>query len=303
MQKTFNAIYFYRNFFTIFKKTISYQRVLIYLPFVKMSSQCSLVSTCLTQEKIDTPLDNKDSKTVVEPKKYRYWSYLDVKNSEGKPQAKVHYIFKLSDVKNAVSLLKGPYLGFDMEWKPHNDSKVAIIQLSDANSIVLFHLSLMALDGTFPKPLKDLLENPCFIKCGVGVRNDGYKLFKDFGIIGSGFLELSQLAMVVDNDKWNSNIRLISLTRLAEQYLGKPLFKGSVRYSNWDEVLIFKQVHYAATDCFAGLKIFEKLNYLRLNSENSLNIPETIDMRLDSSVIGDIQKKKENELLQSKEKS
>ncbi|KAG5437523.1 hypothetical protein PCANB_000951 [Pneumocystis canis] len=264
-----------------------------------MSSRCSM-SICSTKEKTDVSLDNKDTKSVFEPKKYRYWSYLDIKNSKGKPQAKIHYIFKLSDVQNAVSLLKGPYLGFDMEWKPHGGSKVAIIQLSDANSIVLFHLSLMDLEGTFPAPLKNLLENPYFIKCGVGVRNDGYKLFKDFGIIGSGFLELSQLAIAVDSDKWDSTSRLIGLTKLAEQYLGKPLFKGSVRYSNWNEELIFKQMHYAATDCFAGLKIFEKLNYLRQLSENPLNIPELIDMHLDPSVIDDIQKKEENALLKSK---
>ncbi|CCJ28304.1 unnamed protein product [Pneumocystis jirovecii] len=251
-----------------------------------MSSQNPL-STCLTQEKMNTTFDNKDSKAAITSRKYRYWSYLDIKDSEGNPRAKVYYVFKLSEVKNAVSLLKGPYLGFDMEWKPYGSSKVAIIQLSDANSIVLFHLSLMGLEGTFPEALKHLLEDPSYIKCGVGVRNDGYKLFKDYGIIGSGFLELSQLAIAVDSNKWDSNTRLIGLTKLAEQYLGKPLFKGNVRFN-------------AATDCFAGLMIFEKLNYLRETSTNPLRIPEPIDMHLDPSVIDDIQKKEENGILQSK---
>ncbi|KAG5513922.1 hypothetical protein PMAC_000544 [Pneumocystis sp. 'macacae'] len=285
MQKVFDPIYSCRRFLVVSR--------------ISMSSQYSL-STYLTQGKTGATFENKESRVAISPKRYRYWSYLDIKDSKGNPQAKIYYVFKLSEVKNAVSLLKGPYLGFDMEWKPYGDSKVAIIQLSDANSIVLFHLSLMGLEGIFPEALKGLLENPCYIKCGVGVRNDGYKLFKDFGIIGSGFLELSQLAMAVDSNKWESNTRLIGLTKLAEQYLGKPLFKGNVRFSNWDQELIFKQVHYAATDCFAGLKIFEKLNYLRETSTNPLRIPEPIDMHLDPSVIDDIQKK-ENITLQSKE--
>ncbi|KTW31390.1 hypothetical protein T552_00035 [Pneumocystis carinii B80] len=256
-----------------------------------------LSSTYSNGEKNDSFASNKESKQVPEPKKYRYWSYMDIKNSQGKPQAKIHYILKLSGVQDAISLLKGPYLGFDMEWKPHGDSKIAVIQLSDANSIVLFHLSQMDLEGTFPSPLKDLLENPYFIKCGVGVRNDGYKLYKDFGIIGTGFLELSQLAITVDKDKWDPSLRLIGLTKLAEEYLGKPLFKGSVRYSNWENELIFKQMHYAATDCFAGLKIFERLNDLRQSSDVPLDIPELIDMHLDPSVIDDIQKKEKDNII------
>ncbi|QSL65551.1 hypothetical protein MERGE_002864 [Pneumocystis wakefieldiae] len=273
MQKLFNVVCFYRNF------SVRSQRLAF---FLKKKAIYSFIKI------------NKDPKQVVEPKKYRYWSYLDIKNSRGKPQAKIHYILKSSGVQDAISLLKGPYLGFDMEWKPHEDSKIAIIQLSDANSIILFHLSQMDLEGTFPAPLKDLLENPCFIKCGVGVRNDGYKLYKDFGIIGSGFLELSHLAIMVDKDKWDPSLRLIGLTKLSQEYLGKPLYKGSVRYSNWEEELIFKQMHYAATDCFAGLKIFERLNYLRQSSDVPLNIPELIDMNLDPSVIDDIQKKEKN---------
>lgn len=299
IRKALKAECLYKSLFISSGRLILFRKILNYHPFIKMCTLRSS-STDLTDEKTNVSLDHKDLKTGIETKKYRYWSYLDIKNSKGKPQAKIHYIFKLSDVQNAVSLLKGPYLGFDMEWKPHGDSKVAIIQLSDTNSIVLFHLSQMALGGGFPQSLKDLLENPCFIKCGVGVKNDGYKLYKDYGVIGSGFLELSQLALAVDKDKWDPSTRLIGLTKLAEQYLGKPLFKGSVRYSNWDNELMFKQIHYAATDCFAGLKIFERLNYLRQSSDGPLNIPEPIDMHLDPNVIDDIQKK-ENMLLESKE--
>lgn len=241
MQKLFNVVCFYRNFSVRSQRLAFFLKKKAIYSFIKMSVQ--RLSSCSNVEKIDAFPSNKDPKQVVEPKKYRYWSYLDIKNSRGKPQAKIHYILKSSGVQDAISLLKGPYLGFDMEWKPHEDSKIAIIQLSDANSIILFHLSQMDLEGTFPAPLKDLLENPCFIKCGVGVRNDGYKLYKDFGIIGSGFLELSHLAIMVDKDKWDPSLRLIGLTKLSQEYLGKPLYKGSVRYSNWEEELIFKQMH------------------------------------------------------------
>jgi hypothetical protein len=93
-----------------------------------------------------------------------------------------------------VNLPTGP-LGFDLEWRPNfikgqPENPVALVQLSNENTILLIQISAMQgtlrqfpqqlyLNGIpeFPSKLRDLLENPAIVKAGVGIQRQSTHYF------------------------------------------------------------------------------------------------------------------------------
>ncbi|XP_041086155.1 Werner syndrome ATP-dependent helicase homolog isoform X2 [Polyodon spathula] len=155
------------------------------------------------------------------------------------------------------TLAAGSAVGFDIEWPPFTNGKagkVALLQLCPSEKkCYLFHLSSMS---GFPSGLRRLLEDETIKKVGVGIEGDRWKLMSDFDIKLSGFVELSHIA----NEKLKC-IEKWSLDGLVKQLLKKQLLKEkSVRCSNWaDFTLTEDQIKYAATDAYAGLLIYQKL--------------------------------------------
>ncbi|GAB1293082.1 Werner syndrome ATP-dependent helicase homolog [Apodemus speciosus] len=122
--------------------------------------------------------------------------------------------------------------------------------------------------------LKMLLENRSIKKAGVGIEGDQWKLLRDFGVKLESFVELTDVA----NEKLKC-AETWSLNGLVKHVLGKQLLKDkSIRCSNWSNFpLSSDQKLYAATDAYAGLIIYQKLENLgdaaqlfALNKEESL---------------------------------
>ncbi|XP_077000804.1 bifunctional 3'-5' exonuclease/ATP-dependent helicase WRN isoform X2 [Tamandua tetradactyla] len=161
----------------------------------------------------------------------------------------------------SMSLSDGDVIGFDMEWPPMYNKgtlgRVALIQLCvSENKCYLFHISSMSV---FPQALKVLLENEAIKKAGVGIEGDQWKLLRDFDIKLKSFVELTDVA----NEKLKST-ETWSLNGLVKHLLSKQLLKDkSVRCSNWSNFpLTEDQKLYAATDAYAGLIIYQKLETL-----------------------------------------
>uniref|UniRef100_A0A8C7B8E9 Bifunctional 3'-5' exonuclease/ATP-dependent helicase WRN n=1 Tax=Neovison vison TaxID=452646 RepID=A0A8C7B8E9_NEOVI len=161
----------------------------------------------------------------------------------------------------STDLSTGGVVGFDMEWPPAyskgKQRRVALIQLCVSESkCYLFHISSMSV---FPQGLKMLLENEAIKKAGVGIKGDQRKLLCDFDIDLKNFVELTDVA----NEKLKCT-EIWSLNGLVKHLFGKQLLKDrSIRCSNWNDFpLTEDQKLYAATDAYAGLIIYQKLEIL-----------------------------------------
>ncbi|XP_023573349.1 Werner syndrome ATP-dependent helicase isoform X2 [Octodon degus] len=159
------------------------------------------------------------------------------------------------------SLSAGDVIGFDLEWPPlyrkGKLSRIALIQLCvSEDKCYLFHISSMSV---FPRGLKMLLENERIKKAGVGIEGDQWKLLRDFDIKLKSFVELTDVA----NQKLKC-AEIWSLNGLVKHLFGKQLLKDkSIRCSNWSNFPLSEdQKLYAATDAYAGLIIYRKLESL-----------------------------------------
>ncbi|XP_048704718.2 bifunctional 3'-5' exonuclease/ATP-dependent helicase WRN isoform X3 [Caretta caretta] len=161
--------------------------------------------------------------------------------------------FLSEDIRRNLS--GGDVIGFDIEWPPsYTKGKVALIQICvSEKKCYLFHISSMS---GFPKGLKRLLEDEDVKKVGVGIEGDQWKLMSDFEIKLKSFVELADVA----NEKLKCK-EIWSLNGLVKHLFSKQLLKDKcVRCGNWEEFpLSEEQKLYAATDAYAGLLIYQKL--------------------------------------------
>lgn len=152
------------------------------------------------------------------------------------------------------------------------EAPVSVVQIADARLVIVFQMlhdptihvrartegRNLTMPHSMPPALLNLLADPERVKCGVNIKQDGTKLWRDFGVPCAGLLELSAVARHVDPARW-PNKGLISLARLSAAYLGADLDKGSVRTGDWSARLDAEQVSYAANDAFAGRLIYDAL--------------------------------------------
>ncbi|XP_054990024.1 bifunctional 3'-5' exonuclease/ATP-dependent helicase WRN [Sorex araneus] len=167
--------------------------------------------------------------------------------------------FLAEDISKSLS--DGHVVGFDIEWPPvyrkGQLGKVALIQLCVSESkCYLFHIPSASV---FPQGLKLLLENEAIKKAGVGIEGDQWKLLRDFDVKLKSLVELADVA----NEKLKCT-ETWSLNGLVKHLLGKQLLKDkAVRCSNWNDFPLSEtQKLYAATDAYAGLIIYQKLEIL-----------------------------------------
>ncbi|EJT51209.1 hypothetical protein A1Q1_07593 [Trichosporon asahii var. asahii CBS 2479] len=134
------------------------------------------------------------------------------------------------------------------------EAPVSVVQIADARLVIVFQMlhdpeihvrartqgRNLTMPHSMPPALLRLLADPERVKCGVNIKQDGNKLWRDFGVPTAGLLELSAVARHVDSARWPDK-GLISLARLAAAYLGADLDKGDVRTGDWSARLDAEQ--------------------------------------------------------------
>ncbi|KAI1790059.1 ribonuclease H-like protein [Ganoderma leucocontextum] len=192
-----------------------------------------------------------------------------------RPTPAVVYTQHEEEANDLVQSMKGP-LGFDLEWvvtfrrgRAPMERRTALVQLCDARMILLVQVSAMK---KFPQKVKEVIENKDIMKLGANIRNDGQKLFRDFGILPTGLVELGALARLADpkfSQTYNRNI--VALAKVVEYYTHKTLDKGKVRTSDWEAKLSHAQITYSANDAHCALTVHNVLMAIAAENENEVD--------------------------------
>ncbi|CAG8458941.1 396_t:CDS:2 [Ambispora leptoticha] len=179
---------------------------------------------------------------------------------------KIEYVRDMGKADELISTNGSKLFGFDMEWRvfPVPPSRVALLQLCDASTIFLFHLSVM---GIFPRRLRELMENSSILKVGPNIRADGRKLFRDYKVNCKSLVELGPLGRQVKKDGFINQRKVQSLRTLVEVLLDHQIVKNKkIQKSNWDYWrLSNEQIDYAANDAYATYLLAERI--IALQSE------------------------------------
>lgn len=157
-------------------------------------------------------------------------------------------------------------IGFDTETRPSFKAgvtyKVSLLQLSTPTNCYLFRLNKIALSA----PIIDILESDKIIKLGADVAGDIRSLNQLQKLNERGFYDLQ-------NRIWEWGIGEKSLRKMSALALGYRISKAQ-RLSNWEAAsLTPQQQSYAATDAWACIEIYNKLQTMpRLTPEQIAEI-------------------------------
>ncbi|KZV60237.1 ribonuclease H-like protein [Peniophora sp. CONT] len=183
--------------------------------------------------------------------------------AEHMPPPTVQYITSPSELDDCLTNFKGPY-GFDCEFKALPVHRpMALIQLSNAKTILLIQVSAFS---AFPERLKAILEDRSVKKIGHYTESDDMKLRDDYGILAKGLINLMPLARQVDPDflALHRPGRNVTLAQIVLLYLDRTLPKGPVRVGNWERNPLTKeQQEYAASDAYCAHEVYTRLMALR----------------------------------------
>jgi ribonuclease D len=151
-----------------------------------------------------------------------------------------------------AELKKHAVVGFDTETKPvfvrGQYNKVALMQLALPDKAFLIRLNLTGI----PPSLGAFLEDYSIKKAGVAIRDDIKALQHLRKFQPQGFIELASVAK-------EKGLEVESVKKLTALLLGFRISK-SAQTSNWEApTLTEKQISYAATDAWACLEIYKKL--------------------------------------------
>ena len=186
---------------------------------------------------------------------------------------KIHIAQTPQEVERAVEYLKTcSVLGIDSETRPSFTKgkvyKVALLQVASAEHCFLFRLNLTGLT----LPLIMLLENPRITKVGLSLHDDFMMLHKRAPFEPRGYIELQEYVRPF-------GIQDKSLQKIYAILFGQKISKNQ-QLSNWEApVLTEAQQIYAATDAWACLNIYNRLNELKETGDfeiEALNLKEAI---------------------------
>ncbi|KZT63392.1 ribonuclease H-like protein [Daedalea quercina L-15889] len=191
------------------------------------------------------------------------------------PVPAVVYIRHEDEANELVQNLSGP-LGFDMEWvvswrkRAYSEHRTAVIQLCDKRMILVIQVSQMK---RFPEKVKEVIESSDVIKMGANIKNDGEKLYRDYGILASNLVELGTFARRADTTFARAYTRqIVALAKVVAHYTGKMLDKGKVRMGDWEAApLSEQQVTYAANDAHCALIVYNRLLAIEAKQGHSLD--------------------------------
>ncbi|PYH93484.1 ribonuclease H-like protein [Aspergillus ellipticus CBS 707.79] len=223
------------------------------------------------------PKNPEPKPSPAQPPAPKFWTHRICKSPEGK-NIVVHYCRTLKSSEQVVQhFLNDQAIGFDMEWKAQASgwdsiqNNVSLIQIANRERIALFHIALFKpgknLTDLVPPTLKRIMEDPNITKLGVSIKADCTRLRKFLKIDAHGIFELSHLHKLVKYCQSNPkliNKRAVNLSEQVEEHFGLPLDKDeNVRCGNWALELNYRQVHYAASDSFACVCLFDTMDAKR----------------------------------------
>lgn len=169
----------------------------------------------------------------------------------------IHVVQTPWEAEKAVAYLKTrPLLGIDSETRPSftkgRTHKVALLQVSSEKHCFLFRLNLTGLT----LPVITLLESPHVTKVGLSLHDDFMMLHKRAPFEQRACVELQEFVRPF-------GIQEKSLQKIYAILFGEKISKTQ-RLSNWEaETLTEPQKQYAATDAWACLNIYNKLQELK----------------------------------------
>lgn len=173
----------------------------------------------------------------------------------------IHIVDTPEEADKAARYLKGqPILGIDTETRPSFSKghvhKVALLQVSTEDHCFLFRLNLIGLT----LPVIKLLESPRITKVGLSLHDDFMMLRKRAPFEPRACVELQEYVRPF-------GIQDMSLQKIYGILFNEKISK-SQRLSNWEaENLTQPQQLYAATDAWACLNIYHKLEELKQTGE------------------------------------
>ena len=140
-------------------------------------------------------------------------------------------------------------LGFDTETRPAftkgESYPPSLLQLAGEDEVFIFQLRHVGLDGE----LGAILADPAIVKAGVSLDFDVRELQKLARFKAGGFVDLGKVAK-------KAGIKNHGLRGLAAVLLGFRIAKGA-QTSNWaKDELSEPQIRYAATDAWAGRRLY-----------------------------------------------
>lgn len=184
----------------------------------------------------------------------------------------IHVVQTPWEAEKAVAYLKScPLLGIDSETRPSFTKgqihKVALLQISSEEHCFLFRLNLTGLT----LPVITLLENPSVTKVGLSLRDDFMMLHKRAPFEQHACIELQEYVRAF-------GIQDKSLQKIYAILFGEKISK-SQRLSNWEaETLTEPQKLYAATDAWACLNIYNKLQELKRTGDFEIEANNNVVM-------------------------
>ena len=169
----------------------------------------------------------------------------------------IHVVQTPWEAEKAVAYLKTcPLLGIDSETRPSftkgRTHKVALLQVASEEHCFLFRLNLTGLT----LPVITLLESPHVTKVGLSLHDDFMMLHKRAPFEQRACVELQEFVRPF-------GIQEKSLQKIYAILFGEKISKTQ-QLSNWEaETLTEPQKLYAATDAWACLNIYNKLQELK----------------------------------------
>lgn len=165
------------------------------------------------------------------------------------------------DTENATeqavrALSKESIIGIDTETRPSFRKgirySVSLLQLSTTDTCFLFRLCRTGLTDS----LVNILENTEIKKVGLSLHDDFHALKERRNFTPGSFIELQKYVS-------NFGIEEMSLQKIFAIIFSQRISK-SQQLTNWDaDVLTDKQKLYAATDAWACLTIYNRLEQLK----------------------------------------
>lgn len=181
----------------------------------------------------------------------------------------IHVIQSEREVDKAVAYLQSrQVVGIDSETRPSftkgHSHKVALLQVSSDECCFLFRLNMTGLTTS----LIGLLENPEITKVGLSLHDDFAMLHKRAPFTQQGCVELQDFVRPF-------GIQDKSLQKIYGILFNEKISK-SQRLSNWEaDVLTDAQKQYAATDAWACLNIYNRLQELKRTGDFEIEEADT----------------------------